>query len=89
MTQLELNSEENNLQMTSLRNQQLSTVANDLREAQTKKFDALNRLIEVLDGALPLVTRTPRTAARYEIKRSTYLRLCEELGVEVKDDPGD
>jgi hypothetical protein len=51
--------------------------------------DALNRLIEVLDGALPLVTRTPRTAARYEIKRSTYLRLCEELGVEAKDDPGD
>jgi hypothetical protein len=51
--------------------------------------DALNRLIEVLDGALPLVTRTPRTAARYEINRSTYLRLCAELDVEVKDDDGE
>ena len=47
---------------------------------------ALNREIEVLDGALPLVARTPGTAARYEIKRSTYLRLCEELDVPVKDD---
>jgi hypothetical protein len=41
--------------------------------------DALNREIEILSGALPLVTRTPRTAARYEINRSTYLRLCEAL----------
>lgn len=51
--------------------------------------DALNRQIEVLSGALPLVTRTPGTGARYEIKRSTYLRLCEALDVEVKDDPGE
>jgi len=51
--------------------------------------DALNREIEILSGALPLVTRTPGTAARYEIKRSTYLRLCEALNVEVKDDPGE
>jgi multidrug resistance efflux pump len=29
---------------TNLRNQQLSTVANDLREVQTKKFDVLERL---------------------------------------------
>lgn len=50
---------------------------------------ALNREIEVLDGALPLVTRTAGTAARYEIKRSTYLRLCAQLDVEVKDDEGD
>jgi hypothetical protein len=48
--------------------------------------DALNRQIEVLSGALPLVTKTPSTAARYEIKRSTYLRLCEALELEVKDD---
>jgi hypothetical protein len=48
---------------------------------------ALNRQVEVLSGELPLVTRTPGTAARYEIKRSTYLRLCEALDVEVKDDP--
>jgi hypothetical protein len=51
--------------------------------------DALNREIEILSGALPLITKTPGTAARYEIKRSTYLRLCEALGVEVKDDPGE
>lgn len=51
--------------------------------------DALNRQIEVLSGALPLVTRTPGTGARYEVKRSTYLRLCEALDVEVKDDPGE
>jgi hypothetical protein len=51
--------------------------------------DALNREIEVLDGALPLAARTPGTAARYELKRSAYLRLCKELGIEVKDDPGD
>jgi hypothetical protein len=50
---------------------------------------AINREIEVLSGALPVVTRTPGTGARYEIKRSTYLKLCEALGVAVKDDqPG-
>lgn len=47
---------------------------------------AVNREIEVLDGALPLVTRTPGTAARYELKRSTYLRLCQQFGVQVQDD---
>jgi len=44
MAQIELSSEENNLQMTNLRNQQLSEVANDLRDVQTKKFDVLSRL---------------------------------------------
>src|SRR5262249_51182244 len=47
---------------------------------------ALNREIEVLDGSLPLATRTPGTAAKYEIKRSSYLRLCQQLGIEEKDD---
>ena len=59
MTQLELNSEENNLQMTSLRNQQLSTVANDLREVQTKKFDALNRLNSAKDVMSRLALLSP------------------------------
>lgn len=59
MTQLELNSEENNLQMTSLRNQQLSTVASDLREAQTKKFDALNRLNSAKDVMSRLAVLAP------------------------------
>ena len=44
MAQIQLSSEENNLQMTSLRNQQLTSVASDLREAQTKKYDVLARL---------------------------------------------
>ena len=47
---------------------------------------ALNMQVELLDAELPLVGRSPGTAARYEIMRSTYLRLCEALGVEVKDD---
>jgi hypothetical protein len=51
--------------------------------------EALNRQVEVLGGELPLVSRTPGTGARYEIKRSTYLKLCDALGVEVKDDPGE
>jgi HlyD family type I secretion membrane fusion protein len=42
--QTELSSQENNLQMTNLRNQQLSSIATDLREAQSKKFDVLSRL---------------------------------------------
>ncbi|HEX3484426.1 MAG TPA: HlyD family type I secretion periplasmic adaptor subunit [Micropepsaceae bacterium] len=44
MAQIELNSEENNLQMTNLRNQQLTSVANDLRDVETKKYDVLARL---------------------------------------------
>ena len=44
MAQIQLSSEENNLQMTNLRNQALTTVANDLRDVQTKKFDVLARL---------------------------------------------
>ena len=44
MAQIELSSEENNLQMTNLRNQQLTSVANDLRDVQTKKYDVLARL---------------------------------------------
>jgi len=44
MAQIELSSEENNLQMNNLRNQMLSEVANDLRDVQTKKFDVLARL---------------------------------------------
>jgi hypothetical protein len=51
--------------------------------------DALNRQVELLSGALPLVSRSPGTGARYEIKRSTYVSLCEALELEVKDDRGD
>jgi HlyD family type I secretion membrane fusion protein len=44
IAQIELSSEENNLQMNNLRNQMLSEVANDLRDVETKKFDVLARL---------------------------------------------
>ncbi len=44
MAQIELNSEENNLQAQNLRNQQLTSVATDLRDVETKKFDVLSRL---------------------------------------------
>jgi epimerase transport system membrane fusion protein len=44
MAEIALSSEENNLQMTSLRNQQLTSIASDLREAETKKYDVLARL---------------------------------------------
>lgn len=53
MAQIDLSSEENNLQMTSLRNQQFASVANDLREVQTKKYDVLSRL----NAATDVVTR--------------------------------
>jgi HlyD family type I secretion membrane fusion protein len=53
MAQIDLSSEENNLQMTSLRNQQLASIANDLRDVQAKKFDVLARL----NGAEDVMTR--------------------------------
>jgi len=49
IAQIQLSSEENNLQMTNLRNQMLTEVANDLRDVQTKKFDTLARLSAAKD----------------------------------------
>jgi HlyD family type I secretion membrane fusion protein len=57
--QIELSSEENNLQMTNLRNQQLTNVANDLRDAQSKKFDVLERLNAAKDVMNRLVLAAP------------------------------
>ena len=59
IAQIELNSEENNLQMTSLRNQQLTTVANDLKDVQTKKFDVLARLNSAKDVMTRLALVAP------------------------------
>jgi len=59
IAQIELNSEENNLQMTSLRNQQLTTVANDLKDVQTKKFDVLARLNSAKDVMTRLALIAP------------------------------
>jgi HlyD family type I secretion membrane fusion protein len=53
MAEIELSSEENNLQMTNLRNQALTSVANDLRDVQTKKYDVLARL----NAAKDIMTR--------------------------------
>ena len=58
MAQIELNSEENNLQMTNLRNQLLTQVNDDLREVQSKKFDVLARL----NAAKDVVSRLDLTA---------------------------
>lgn len=58
IAQIELNSQENNLQMTNLRNQQLTSVANDLREVQSKKFDVLERL----NAAKDVMNRLAMTA---------------------------
>ena len=49
IAQIELSLEENNLQMTSLRNQQLSSIASDLRDVETKKYDVLARLNAAMD----------------------------------------
>jgi HlyD family type I secretion membrane fusion protein len=57
--QIELNSQENNMQMTNLRNQQLSSVANDLRDVQTKKFDVLERLNAAKDVMSRLALTAP------------------------------
>jgi len=59
IAQIELNSQENNLQMTNLQNQQLTSIANELREAQTKKFDVLARLNAANDVANRLVLPAP------------------------------
>ena len=59
MAEIELSSQENNLQMTNLRNQQLSTVATDLHEVQTKKFDVLERLNAAKDVMSRLVMVAP------------------------------
>jgi HlyD family type I secretion membrane fusion protein len=49
IAEIQLSSEENNLQMNNLRNQQLSEVANDLRDVENKKFDVLARLSAAKD----------------------------------------
>ena len=59
IAQIQLNSEENNLQMTSLRNQQLATVASDLKDVQTKKFDVLARLNSAKDVMTRLALVAP------------------------------
>src|ERR1051326_8184386 len=53
IAEIQLSLEENNLQMTNLRNQALTQVANDLRDVQSKKFDVLARL----NAAKDVVTR--------------------------------
>ena len=59
MAQVELTSEENNLQMTSLHTQQLTSVASDMREAQTKKYDVLARLNAAKDVMTRLALVAP------------------------------
>jgi HlyD family type I secretion membrane fusion protein len=53
ISQIQLTSQENDLQIANLRNQLLSDVAKDLREVQTKKLDVLERI----NGAKDVFTR--------------------------------
>jgi len=43
--------------------------------------DELNRTLSAIDPSLPSVTRRKGSVSTYEIKRSSYSRLCELLGV--------
>src|SRR5262249_50113638 len=53
IAQIQLSSEENDLQIANIRNQRLSDIASDLRDAQTKKADVLERI----NGAKDIYTR--------------------------------
>lgn len=59
MAQTQLSSGENQLQVMNLRNQQLSDVVKDLRDAQAKRFDVLDRIQAARDVLARLSIRAP------------------------------
>ena len=59
IAQTELTSGENQLQIMNLKNQQLSDVVKDLRDVQTKRFDALDKLQQARDIQQRLTIRAP------------------------------
>jgi len=59
IAQTEQSSGENQLEMMNLRNQQLSDVVKDLRDAQTKRFDLLDRMQAARDVLARLTIRAP------------------------------
>jgi len=44
--------------------------------------DALNRNLASIDGSLPQVARKKNTVSTYELKNSSYLKLCEQYGIQ-------
>ncbi len=59
IAQIQLSSEENDLQIANLRNQRLSDIASDLRDAQTKKADVLERINAAKDVYTRLALLAP------------------------------
>ena len=45
--------------------------------------DALNRVLASIDGSLPQVGKKKGTVSTYELKNSSYQRLCEHYGVDA------
>ncbi|HWD29001.1 MAG TPA: HlyD family type I secretion periplasmic adaptor subunit [Rhizomicrobium sp.] len=59
IAQTELTTGENDLQIMNLKNQQLSDVVKDLRDVQTKRFDALDKVQQARDILERLTIRAP------------------------------
>jgi hypothetical protein len=51
--------------------------------------EELNRQLASIDGSLtPVVTKKRGSVSIYEIKASSYTRLCEKFGIEAEDNNG-
>ncbi|HEY4077888.1 MAG TPA: HlyD family type I secretion periplasmic adaptor subunit [Rhizomicrobium sp.] len=59
IAEMKLTSGENQLQIMNLRNQQLSDIVKDLREAQTRRFDLLDRISAASDVLARLAITAP------------------------------
>ncbi len=46
--------------------------------------DALNVRLASIDGSLPQVGKKKGTVSTYDVKESSYQRLCEHYGVQLK-----
>jgi len=49
--------------------------------------EAMNRVLAVIDGTLPQVTKKPGMVTSYALKPSSYLALCQHFGVKAKTKP--
>jgi hypothetical protein len=50
--------------------------------------EELNRQLASIDGSLTPVTKKRGSVSIYEIKASSYTRLCEKFGIEAEDNNG-
>ena len=46
--------------------------------------DELNRQLQIIDGSLPPVTKKRGSVSIYEIKASSYSRLCEKFNIKIR-----